>query len=176
MSTAIGAGGRSAKIAGRGFAAATSSHAALPSRSTWSADERYCSPWAARVSQAVGGITRMSRPNRSGARTAAWSVVARTHRCAAHIDAIEAELVQEGEQVGGELGPLVGGRVDGSTGLAVPGGVVADDLVTAGGDRVPAQQREQVLAGAAAGEAVTRHEGRAPAEPMVGEGRHGWRR
>ena len=91
---------------------------------------RYCSAWAARVSQAVGGITSTSRSNRSGARTAACRVGGAAHRCAADVDAIETELVEQAEQVGGELRPLVGGRVGRSAGLAVAGGVVAHDLAT----------------------------------------------
>ena len=98
------------------------------------------------------------------------------HRRAAGVDAVEAELVEEREQVGGEPGPLVGRRLRGPAGLAVAGGVVAHDLAAGVGDRVPSKERQSVLAGAAAREPVAPDEGGAVARARCAtSGGHGRR-
>ena len=96
--------GRSAKIAGpRARRRRRRARRPCPRARRGRPPRSYCSACAARVSHAVGGITSTSRSKRSGARTAAWSVVAQPIEAPPTSTRSRPSSSSSAEQVGGEL-------------------------------------------------------------------------
>jgi hypothetical protein len=94
----------------------------------------------------------------------------RAHRGTGQDRLLDLHLVEHRLEVGGQVGVLVGRRVLGRSGLAVPAGVVGDHPVAAAGQELGPM--DHVAAGG--GEPVQQDDRRAVAELLAAE-RHGAR-
>ena len=147
----------SANGSGGGVALAPASRTAVPSRSTAAAICSYRSTCAARVSHAVGGITRTRPRHAIPQRQCRMQCGCRAHRCSSEHDVVPADVVDERDLIERQRGPVAISGLVQVRRAAVAAGVVSQDLSLLR-NHGTVDQREHVLIGSARRESVPPHE------------------